>query len=165
MTNTHEENVQKLAELIHGIKVAMMTTVDTDGAIHSRPMATQQTAFDGDLWFFTAAGSHKSEEVKRDARVNLTYVSHDDNRYVSVTGTAELWKDRIKAQELWSPFHLAWFPKGVEDPDLALLKITVEQAEYWDSPSSAAVKLAGFAKAVLAGQRHDGGGENRKIDL
>lgn len=165
MTNTHEENVQKLAELIHGIKVAMMTTVDTDGAIHSRPMATQQAAFDGDLWFFTAASSHKSEEVKRDARVNLTYVSHDDNRYVSVTGTAELWKDRIKAQELWSPFHLAWFPKGVEDPDLALLKITVEQAEYWDSPSSAAVKLAGFAKAVLAGQRHDGGGENRKIDL
>lgn len=158
------EDIKKLGDLIKDIRVAMMTTVDEDGTLRSRPMATQDMEFDGDLWFFTQASAPKVGEVQQDRHVNISYAAPDDNRYVSVSGTAQLVRDRQKIEQLWKPFLKAWFPKGLDDPDLALLKVHVRQAEYWTSPSSAVVQLAGFVKAVATGQQYQGG-ENAKLDL
>jgi general stress protein 26 len=149
MTDSNE----KLAKLIKGIKIAMMTTVETDGTLRSRPMATQQQEFSGDLWFFTGKSSHKVVEIGKDYHVNLSYADPSANRYISVTGTAELVNDHEKAEELWNPILKAWFPKGLEDPDLALLKVTPTKAEYWDSGNSTIVQVIGFVKAVVTGQR------------
>ena len=159
-----EDRVAKLRELIKGIKIAMLTTAENDGSLRSRPMATQQTEFDGDLWFFTGKSSGKVTEIQHNQHVNVSYAEPGDNRYVSVSGRAELIDDRSKAKELWNPFVKAWFPKGLDDPDLMLLKIKVEAAEYWDAPSSMMVNLVGFAKAILTGKRPDGG-ENEKLNL
>jgi general stress protein 26 len=166
MDNQADRNasVKKLGELIEDIDIAMFTTVDDDGALRSRPMGTQQIEFDGDLWFFAGASSAKAHEVRRDKRVNISYAKPDEQRYVSVSGTAELVRDQAKIKELWNPIFKAWFPLGLEDPDLALLKIHVEQAEYWDAPSSKVVALIGFAKALVTGKRAEIG-ENEKLDL
>ena len=67
-------------------------------------------------------------------------------------------------KELWSPAFKAWFPDGLEDPELALLRVEVETAEYWESPSSAVVKMVGFVKAVATGQQYQAG-ENKTLDL
>jgi general stress protein 26 len=158
--------LEQLREKIKGIRVAMLTTIEEDGSLHSRPMATQEAEHDGDLWFFTAAGSTKAGEIERDRRVNLSYADPDDQRYVSVSGTARLVRDQAKARELWNPLLKAWFPKGVDDPELALLRVQVEKAEYWDSPSSKMVQLAGLLKAVTTGKRYEpSAGENEKIEL
>ena len=156
--------VQKLGAMIKDIEVAMLTTVDADGTLRSRPMVTQKTDFDGDLWFFTRADSAKVDEVRRAEQVNLSYAAPDKQRYVSVSGTARLVRDRAKAEELWHPLLKAWFPGGLDDPDLALLKVSVERAEYWDSPSSTVVHLVGFVKALATGQPYTPG-ENQKVDL
>ena len=159
-----KSDVEKLRELIKGIRIAMLTTVDQDGSLRSRPMATQQTEFDGDLWFFTPHSSAKVGEVGREHQVNVSYADPDDQRYVSVSGTASVVRDRAKAEELWNPFLKAWFPKGLDDPDLALFKVEVQKAEYWDAPSSTMVYLVGLAKAAVTGKRPDIG-ENEKLDL
>lgn len=159
-----QDGIAKLRELIKGIKIAMLTTVEADGTLRSRPMGTQQTEFDGDLWFFTGKNSGKVAEIQHDQHVNVSYAAPDDNRYVSVSGRAELIDDKTKEKELWNPFIKAWFPKGLDDPDLLLLKVRVEAAEYWDAPSSTMVNLVGFAKAVLTGNRPDIG-ENEKLSL
>lgn len=159
------ESVEKLGELIEGIEFAMLTAIAAGGTLRSRPMGTQQNkAFDGELWFFTGAGARKVADIQHDPHVNLGYADPGKQRYVSVAGTAQLARDRRKAEELWSPFLKAWFPAGLEDPDLALLRVTVEGAEYWDSPSSAVVQLVGFAKALATGQRYEGG-DNERLDL
>src|SRR5512139_2632907 len=101
----HHENktsVEKLKEMLEGIDFCMLTTID-GGQLRSRPMSTQQFEFDGDLWFFTRDNTHKADEVAKDPRVNVAYSKPDDNRYVSVSGTAEIVKDRAKMEELWSP--------------------------------------------------------------
>lgn len=161
---TTSNEIETLRELIKDIRFAMLTTVDEDGFLRSRPMATQSAEFDGELWFFTEASSPKAGEVERDHRVNVSYAAPDDNRYVSVSGTARMVRDRAKAEELWKPALKAWFPEGLDDPDLALLRVQVEKAEYWDSPSSKMIQLAGFLKAVVTGKRIDPG-ENEKLDL
>ncbi len=160
----HNENVRKLGEMIKEIKFAMLTTAEPDGTLRSRPMATQATEFDGTLWFFTGASAPKVGEIEQDHHVNLSYAAPDKNLYVSVSGKARMMRDRKKAEELWNPAYKAWFPKGLEDPDLALLKVNAEQAEYWDSSSSAVVHLVGFVKALATGERYHAG-ENKKMDL
>ncbi|HEX6901633.1 MAG TPA: pyridoxamine 5'-phosphate oxidase family protein [Thermoanaerobaculia bacterium] len=160
-----KNDIEKIRDLIKGISFAMLTTVDEDGSLRSRPMQTQDTEFDGELWFFTGASSHKVDEVQRDRRVNLSYADPDDNRYVSLSGTAALVRDRAKMKELWKPVLKAWFPGGLEDPELALLRVKVEKAEYWDSPSSKMVQLAGFLKAIATGKRLEYAGENEKLEL
>jgi general stress protein 26 len=146
-TNDRKESIAKLNELIKDIEIAMLTTYDQDGSLHSRPMATQKVEFDGLLWFFTRASSHKVQEIEREHHVNLAYSAPDKQRYVSVSGMARLVKDRPKMEELWNPVYKAWFPDGLDDADLALLKVSVEHAEYWDSPSSFAAQVIKFVKA------------------
>ncbi|MEW6253032.1 MAG: pyridoxamine 5'-phosphate oxidase family protein [Planctomycetota bacterium] len=141
---TRSDVIAKLDDLTRDIHVAMLTTTMPDGVLRSRPMAAPQRSFDGDFWFFTGWNTEKVHELLTDAHVNLTFVKHEDNRYVSASGRATIVRDRGKAKELWSPAFKAWFPKGLDDSNLALLRVRVEQAEYWDAPSSTMVHIAGF---------------------
>lgn len=160
----HKDAVEQLRKKLHGFKVAMMTTVESDGCLRSRPMAARDLEDDGSLWFFTHAGSPKTEELRHEQHVNLSYASEAENRYISVSGKAQILRDAAKAKELWSPLYKAWFPKGLEDPELALLRVTVEKAEYWDSPSAKVVQIAGFLKALATGKRYEPG-EHEKLEL
>jgi general stress protein 26 len=152
MPATFYNEIRKIGELIRDVRICMLTTVDEDGHLHSRPMATQHVEFDGDLWFFTGKSMHKLREVARDQRVNVSFVSKEKEHYVSASGIAELVDDRAKAKDLWHDGYKVWFPKGLEDPDLVLLKVKVQKAEYWDSVNSS-VNLLGY----LAGHRPDPG--------
>jgi general stress protein 26 len=138
--------VAMLNELIKGIEFAMLTTIRPDGTLHSCPMATQDVDNEGVIWFFTGNNTEKVEAIKTDQRVNLAYSDASSQRYVSVTGNAELMRDHIKAKKLWSPLYQAWFPKGLDDPDLILLRVHVLQAEYWHASEGRMAPLAGFAK-------------------
>lgn len=160
-----KENLQKLVDKIKDIDTAMMTTVDKDGSLRSRPMRTMQVKDEGVLWFFTGYDSAKSDEiVTNDAHVNVSYADPSDNLYVSVSGKAMLTKDKAKIEELWNPALKAWFPGGKEDPNVGLLKITIDKAEYWDAPNSVMVHLYGMAKAAITGEPARPG-ENKKINL
>ena len=139
-----------------GLSFAMLTTVGPDGSLRSRPMATLKTDFDGDLWFFTASPSGKVAELHADNRVNVSYSLPNEHRFVSVAGHAELVRDAAKIRSLWNPLYKAWFPEGPDDPSIALIRVSVEQVEYWDSPSGMMVTLFGLAKAVLTGKRYEG---------
>jgi general stress protein 26 len=164
--NQAERNasIKKLAELIKEIKYAMLTTTESDGSLRSRPMQVQQVEFDGDLWFFTGASSPKVSEIQRDHQVNVSFAAPNKDSYVSMSGRANLVRDRQKIDELWNDALKAWFPKGKDDPEVALLKVNVEQAEYWDEPGGKVVELAGFVKALVTGKRADTG-ENEKLNL
>ena len=163
MENKQEEELEKLKSIIKDVEVAMLTTND-GGVLRSRPMQTQQAEFDGDLWFFTSSNTHKAEEIEKDNRVNVSYAAPEDNSYVSISGTAEIVTDKAKMEELWSPILKAWFPKGLYEPDIILLKVNANQAEYWDSASSSLVQAFGLLKSLVTGERADGG-EHAQISL
>ena len=158
-------NFEKLREMIKDIDFCMLTTIDEDNDLHSRPMSLNREVDEtGHLWFFTSASSHKVSEVNRSPKCNVSFAAPDDNRYVSITGTAQLVTDKRKIRELWKPILQAWFPKGTADPDLALLCVEIEKAEYWDSPSSKVTQVVSFVSALVTGESA-GWGENKKIDL
>lgn len=160
---TQADDTQKLWKLIEGIEIAMLTTED-EGHLRSRPMAVVQDEFDGFLWFFTRTSAHKVTEVQEDQRVNLAYSHPGKQHYVSVSGSAQLVRDPQAIKAHWREAMRTWFPKGAEDPDLALLRVRVQQAEYWDAPSSAMIYAYGYVKAALTGEPPHPG-ENRKLNF
>lgn len=161
MVATHEDQVRKLDELIHGIGIAMLTTVMPDGTLRSRPLATLGAPFDGTLWFFTHAHSGKTREIGHDEHVGLAYSNPSKGCYISITGTAQTVRDRARAEELWMPELKAWFPGGLDDPDLALLRVSVTDAEYWEVPSGTVGRLTGLIRKAVTGR--PSAGENEKI--
>lgn len=138
------EAIRKLGEMIAGIPVAMFTTVTERGWLRSRPMVAQSAPFDGTLWFLSEAGSRKARDVRDRQQVNLCYVSAGRDRYVSVSGLATLVADAGRVAALWNRAYAEWFPRGVGDPDLLLIKVEVEEAEYWDATAHRMVRLSGF---------------------
>lgn len=157
------EATAKIWELIRDTKIAMLTTMSEHG-LHSRPMATQDQEFDGDLWFLSREESGKVHEVEHGSMVNLTYVDKEAHTYVSLSGRAELSEDRARIHELWKPMHAAWFPQGKDDPSIVAIKVTVEEAEYWHAPANALVRTYQLLKAV-ASQGESKVGEHEKLSL
>ena len=150
---------------IEGIRFAMLTTIGSDGSLTARPMTTVQKDFDGTLWFFTSASSPGAQDVAARATVGLQYVEPKDDVYVSLSGDARLERDRARMEALWSPMVKAWFPKGIDDPDLTLLRVDVHTAEYWDVKESKPVQLYKMAKAAMTGERPKDLGEHRTVTL
>ncbi|HWN93604.1 MAG TPA: pyridoxamine 5'-phosphate oxidase family protein [Methylomirabilota bacterium] len=131
-----------LAELIRGIDVAMLTTVDRTGNLHSRPMMALRKTTDGALWFFTEASSHMVDDVAGHHPVSIGYVDAEHGRYVSVSGRARVVGDRAKKAELWESRLAQWLPNGFEDSSVALLRIEVQEAEFWDSGGAREISAA-----------------------
>lgn len=140
--------IAQLNELIKGIDTAVLTTVRPDSTLHSCPMASHVADDRGVLWFITHDNSEKVEAVRTNQRVNLAYVDHLSQRYVSISGFCELVRDHALAKTLWYPSYASWFPGGVDDPGLVLLKVDIQQAAYWDAARGRMVPLLGFPRIM-----------------
>ncbi len=147
--HSQDEVLGKIQDLIKDIRIAMLTTAGEDGRVYSRPMATQETRFQGELWFLTREDSGKVAEIRQNAHVNVAYTDTKNSIFISLSGKAEVSRDKAKIAELWNPMYKAWFPKGQDDPEISVLRILVEDAEYWDAPSSAIVRNYQILKAAI----------------
>ena len=161
---SRESDFEKLCEMIKDLDLCMLTTADESDDLHSRPMSLNgDVDEEGNLWFFTSSNSHKASEIERNPNVNVSFADTDDQRYVSISGTAQLVHDRGKIKELWKPVLKAWFPDGPDQPDVALLKVKMTKAEYWDGPSSTISQAVSFVSAIFTGKQVELG-ENKKLD-
>jgi general stress protein 26 len=162
---TEQEQRETVKKLAKDARICMLTTMTGDGRHVSRPMALQDVEFDGDLWFFAYSDSDLVAQVKANPQVNVSFSDAKQNAWVSIAGAAVQTDDRGKAEELWNPLLKAWFPDGLETPNLTLIKVTGQTAEYWESAhSSRVVTMLGYAKAAVTGQTPDAG-ENETVRL
>jgi general stress protein 26 len=162
---TQADALQKLRDMVKDIDFCMLTTMDENGDLHSRPMsANGEIDVNGDLWFFTGVSSHKVSEVANSPKVNVSFADPKNQHYISITGLAQLVRNRKKIEELWKPEFKMWFPEGKDDPEVALLRISLEKAEYWDSPSSTVSYVLSFVSSLGTGEPPDFG-ENKKLDF
>jgi len=171
MNDRRTDNRSQLWELIHDIKFAMFVTRHGNGHLHSRPMTTQNRQMDTDmekdpaLWFFMSHKGDPVADLAGEATVNLSYADPSNDRYVSVSGSARVADNPAKKQELWSKMAQAWFPGGVDDPDLALVEVTISHAHYWDVKESKITQLYAMAKAAVTGEPPTHLGESAEVRM
>ena len=145
-----DDDVARVAELIDNARIVWLTTVDTGGALQSRPLAMLDRPFDGDLYFFTADSSTKSGQLAADEQVNVAFQT--GRSYVSLCGRGSLVRDRQLIDELWNVQAEAWFDDGKDDPAVALLRVHADSAEYWELDTPRPLALVRYARAVATGR-------------
>ena len=122
----------KMEQIIRSIEIGMLTTVQENGELRSRPMLCADYDFDT-LWFLVKESKPLITESLSNRIVNVAFASPEKKIYASVTGLAQLVEDNKLVQKLWRPEMTSWFPAGLNEPDLALLRIDIQHAEAWDS--------------------------------
>lgn len=146
------EHAQAAWQRLTKARFLMLTTLDADGGFYTCPMTLQEASDDGVLWFFTSTTTPTARNIERDARCGLALMD-DEGYYASVYGSGALSDNRERIQALWNTTAKAWFPQGVEDPNLVLVRLDVERGEYWDSDQNAMLKMFAIAKALATGTR------------
>ncbi len=155
MTESNSTDARaKLWELIKDIRFAMFTTRHGNGHLHSRPMTTQNSKLEEDssLWFFMSRSAEPVADLGTEPNVNVVYADPGDDSYVSVSGTAAVVDDLARKEQLWTKMAEAWFPGGPSDPNLALVRVDITHANYWDVKQSKPMQLYHMAKAVFTGK-------------
>ncbi|WP_034383418.1 pyridoxamine 5'-phosphate oxidase family protein [Deinococcus sp. YIM 77859] len=161
---TREEAIKTLAGLIKDVKFAMLTVTTAEGHLKAHPMTTQQTEFDGDIWFIGGKDTEQVQCMAARPQVNVSYSDPGKNNYVSVSGVAELVEDRAKLEELWSDLYKAYFPQGIDDPNIQLIKVSAQGAEYWEG-SGRMKALFQMARAAVTGKPATDMGDNATVKL
>ncbi len=145
---------RRAVEIAQDARFCMVTSTAPDGALHARPMTPQQVTDDLEAWFFVSRSSEHAADLVARPRVNLSFQGSGD--WLSVAGKAAIVDDRRLAEEMWNPVVDAWFPDGPGDPDVVLLRVAAESAEYWKAPGGRVASVLSFVKAKLNGRPLEG---------
>ncbi len=165
MKQEQNENVEKLIAMVKDVRTCMLITNEKNAEnLSGRPMSISKIDDDGTIWFFTRASSYKVDEIEESKKVSISITNESSNNYLMIHGTAALVKDKTKMKELWSSILKAWFPLGLEDTDMILIKVTPNEVNYWDGTSNKMVVLFNMLKAIVMGKEY-AEGEHGKINL
>lgn len=147
------EAIKKLQDLVNDIKTCILITSGKNGSRTSRPMAVINTDHMGNIWFFTGLDSNKVKDIEMEHFVQMIFAHPGKDSYLDVRGRANVVTDKNTIKENWTPLVKAWFPGGVEDPNLCLLQIKTDEAHYWDTDTTKMVHLAQSALSIVTGKQ------------
>jgi len=156
------QDISKVTDIINDSRIGMFTTINEKGALVSRPLAVQDVQDDGDMWFFTSEGTSQVAHVKANPAVNVSFGKGTE--WVSVAGTAEVVTDRQEIRDRWNQAVEAWFPDGPETPEVVLLRVDSDSAEYWTSPGGTAATVLQWVKSKVTNSRMSVG-ESGTVEL
>ncbi len=151
MTPTISDQREHFHRLLAQFKVAMLVTHAGNGRLRARPMALARVEEGGQLWFMTDSETAKAHEIETESDVQVV-CQNDRSTYLSLQGRASLIHDRHKIEELWQEPFRVWFPKGIDEPHLALIRVEPIEGEFWDTKGMKKISyLLEAAKAYATG--------------
>ena len=160
-----DDATARLWKIIKGTRFAMLTHRHGNGRLHSQPLTTQneELGADSTLYFFVGRDGDVAARAAGDAQVNVAYANVDDDDYASISGRAFISEDAALKKALFDTQVKAWFPGGLEDPNLALLGVRIEQAELWEAKDSKLVQLVKMATSAVTGKVPTDMTDHRKL--
>ena len=152
--NESKHNREVLWDLIKDTRFCMLAHRHTDGSLHSHPMTMQNKKLDesGYVYFFVARKTEVGQRLREDGNVNLAFANVKDDTWVSISGTAMVLEDPQKKKELFDAMDKAWFD-GPQDPDMELVAVRIDEAEYWNVKENKLLQMLKMGKAAATGER------------
>ena len=139
----------RLHDVVNDFDVAMLVT-HTANTIHARPMSIARLDEGLGAYLVTDVNSIKIDEISANPNAVLTFQS--SKQFASVRGMLTVTSDRQLIDQMWKEAWKVWFPGGKSDPNIALLKFTAHDGEYWDNAGMQGIKYVyDAAKAYLTG--------------
>jgi general stress protein 26 len=140
-------DLSDIAEKMKGIDIAILSTHTGDGEIASRPMSNNgDVTYAGDSYFFTYEEARCVSDIEGDPKVALGYskpggLFSGGGVYIAVEGSAELIRDRAAFQQHWTSDLDRWFDRGVDTPNLVLIKVRARRVTCWNGAEESELTL------------------------
>ena len=159
------EATTRVRELLGKFRSVMLTTIEPRRCL-TRPMGLMGKAehFSGALWFFTDTRSQKADQIRRGATTFLVLQNDEEDTYLQLNGEATIDTDKDRMAQLYTPLLRTWFPDGLEDPNLTLIRFDASDGQYWTSKAGMLEVFAAFAKSMVTGTPGQGG-EMGEVEL
>jgi general stress protein 26 len=133
---------KQFLDILERFDTAMLITRGGEGRLRARPMVVAEARPDGDLLFVTALDSAKVDELGTDPHAAAVFQAR--NHYLAVSGEAEVRRQHEEIDRLWKDEWKVWFERR-DMPDLVVLHLHADEAEYWDLS-----RLTGFQLMLRA---------------
>ncbi len=142
VTQTNKTALDRLINMVDTSDVCILITTDIDGHRHNRPMAAVKFDDKGDCWFFASKSSGKLQDISHNNKLQVVFANPATDQYLEVQGTGSITCDENEIKHKWSPLVSQWFPNGVNDPELCMVKVEVTNIFYWDEVTEGIKRLA-----------------------
>jgi general stress protein 26 len=156
-----EDKMKALDNFTNYCKFGMMTTRDpSSDKLVSRCMAIAFKEAKGtDYLFFTNTESHKTDELKNDPHVNISFLDAT-GQWASVSGVASIETDRALVKQHYNPTLKAWMGDlgdgthdGSEnDPRIGVIRVKTVTATYAVTDKTFLGRIAEIAKGTVTGE-------------
>ena len=159
-----ENGLNNLYDLVKNFEVTMLVTHQSK-EMHARPMVVARLDKTMDAFLITDNDSVKVKEIGENSQAMLSFQSA--KQYATVKGVIAVSHDRALLETMWKETWKVWFPIGKSDPNIAILKFTAQEGEYWDNAGMLGLKYVyDAAKAYIVGERpHPDSSQHNKIKL
>lgn len=151
--------IEKLKEFVDKNATCFFCTDIKEGRFEARPMSTQKIDASGNIWFLSPKASDKNTEIEQDNKVQLLYNLSEHSGFMLIRGVASISYNKEKIEELWEPIVKVWFPAGVDDPSISVIKVVPDDGYYWDTKNGKLVAFAKMAASLVTGKTMDDGVE------
>lgn len=150
---TSNVSLKEISEVIKSLDIAMLTTRNVAGELESRPMSNNKDVdYNGDSYYFTMADTRAVQDIEREAQVNVSF----DGRkgllgkqwYVSVSGTADIIRDRAILEKHWVPDLELWFKDGLDTLGITLIHVRAANIRHWHGMQEGEIRLSSPARAA-----------------
>jgi general stress protein 26 len=131
------KTMEDISKRMAGIDIAILSTHTENGQIANRPMSNNgDVRYDGSSYCFTFEQARVVADIKADPKVALGFAGtggiSSDAIYVAVEGYAELIPDKSTFKNHWTSDLDRWFDKGIDTPNIVLIKVKATRIAYWD---------------------------------
>lgn len=150
-----------VAAKLRDTSVVMLTTAVGDGKLVSHPMTIQGVNDEADVWFFVGRRGDQARALNSGSAVNISI--SEAGSWLSVAGHAEFVEDAATVRELWNDSAEGYFPQGPDDPDLALLRVTTDSAQFWGLSGGRIAGAAQMVRAMVTKERAPGGTDTTEL--
>lgn len=147
LKKSNRKDLKTIAETIEEAGVCMITTVDHNGGLSSRPMIVQELDEEGSLWFFVLTNSNLMNEIRRIPVVNITFTA-GKKIFISALAIGYEAFDKEKMQQLWDPAFKKLFHSGSDADEITILKLDLQEVEYWGTPHSPVFRIVDFVRNI-----------------
>lgn len=142
----NSKTIKEISKRMAGIDIAILSTHTENGQIANRPMSNNgDVAYDGTSYYFTFRQARAVRDIQANPKVALGFAGQggifSDAIYVAVEGIAELVEDKEVFQAHWTSDLDRWFDKGVDTPDIVLIKVKATRITYWDGEEEGEVTV------------------------
>jgi len=116
-----------------------------DGSRHAEPLTAQLDKDQVDTLFFFIG---RDNRLAGGGKAMAQFVSKGHDFFACLAGSARVVDDTATIDKLWNKQAESWFPGGKDDPNLALLRFDIDDAEMWETDMS----LSGMVKMLFGGR-------------